>query len=296
MTIYFSILGLAALMNLIGFLWLVVTGFKRSVLWGLLVFLFSPLTAVIFALTNWFDARKPFVVYIVSLLLMVGTGVYMYSEVGTENMQKLSSRLQSGEIRPDEAVRLIEKAILQAGPVDLFREEPETIAPESIDKAADVQTGVLAGATGSITEPAMEAEPAVPADAPSEVPVQAQVDTQQDDTPQETDTTAATAPPPPLPPAYPTPDRIVPDPLAVRKEPRPEDSLQISLDKAGSYVGRYLIVEMKNGSQQRGLLARVDGKRLVLNRKLYGGNMEYPLYTSQIKSIRVLKQGTEPKS
>lgn len=290
MTIYFSILGLAALVNLIGFLWLVVTGFKRSVLWGLLVFLFSPLTAVIFALTNWFDARKPFVVYIVSLLLMVGTGVYMYSEVGTENMQKLSSRLQSGEIRPDEAMRLIEKAILQAGPVDLFKEEPETIAPDSTDKTADVQTGVLAGPTA---EPVMETEPAVPADA--EVPVQAQVDTQ-DDTPQETDTTAATAPPPPPPPAYPTPDRIVPDPLAVRKEPRPEDSLQISLDKAGSYVGRYLIVEMKNGSQQRGLLARVDGKRLVLNRKLYGGNMEYPLYTSQIKSIRVLKQGTEPKS
>ena len=295
MTIYFSILGLAALVNLIGFLWLVVTGFKRSVLWGLLVFLFSPLTAVIFALTNWFDARKPFVVYIVSLLLMVGTGVYMYSEVGTENMQKLSSRLQSGEIRPDEAVRLIEKAISQAGPVDLFREEPETIAPESTDTTADVQTGVLAGATGPTAEPVMETEPAVPADAPSEVPVEAQADTQ-NDLSQETDTSAAAAPSPPPPPAYPTRDRIVPDPLAVRKEPRPEDSLQISLDKAGSYVGRYMIVEMKNGSQQRGLLARVDGKRLVLNRKLYGGNMEYPLYTNQIKSIRVLKQGTEPKS
>lgn len=294
MTIYLSILGLAALVNLIGFLWLVVTGFKRSVLWGLLVFLFSPLTAVIFALTNWFDARKPFVVYIVSLLLMVGTGVYMYSEVGTENMQKLSSRLQSGEIRPDEAVRLIEKAISQAGPVDLFREEPETIAPESTDTTADVQTGVLAGAADPIAE-TVEAQSASPTDATeSEVETQAQADTQEEP-PQENDATAATPTPAP-PPAYPTQDRIVPDPLAVRKQARPEDSLQIAPDKAGAYVGRYLIIDMKNGSQQRGLLSRADEKSLMLNRKLYGGSMEYRVYTSQIKSIRVLKRGTEPKS
>ena len=292
MTIYSSILGIALLLTLIGFLWLVITGFKRSVVWGLLVFLFSPLTAIIFALTNWFDARKPFLIYMLSLLLAIGTGVYMYTEVGSANMQKLSSRLQSGEISFDEAVRLMEKAMLQTGPVDLFKDEMQN---SGVDPAA-AQPAALASAAEPAVQSSAGDEPAREADVPpaEEVPaVEApseQVATQEEAT-QDTQTPA-----PPAAPAYPTPDRIEPDPLAVRKEPRPQDTVQISIDSAGRYIGRYLIIDMKNGSQQRGLLARADEKRLLINRKLYGGSMEYPVYHSQIKTIRVLKAGTEPKT
>jgi len=88
----------------------------------------------------------------------------------------------------------------------------------------------------------------------------------------------------------------VPDPLAVPKPEPEEDSIVISLDKAGGYIGRYLIIDMKNGSQQRGLLTRVDARSLMLNRKLYGGSMEYRVYTSQVKTVHVLKKGAEPKS
>ena len=74
MNIYFTLFTLAWVLSLVGYLWLAIVGFKRSVLWGLLVLLLSPVTAIIFAMTNWFDARKPFLVYGVSMTWLRRSG------------------------------------------------------------------------------------------------------------------------------------------------------------------------------------------------------------------------------
>jgi type IV secretory pathway VirB10-like protein len=132
MNMYITVLTLAWLINLIGFLWLVVVGFKRSVVWGVLVFLFSPISAIVFAVTNWFDARKAFLVYLVSFLLMIGTGVAIFTSIGLQNLQQIAARVDTGELRPDEAMALMRKALEQGGSVDLFAEQ----TPQPADAAA----------------------------------------------------------------------------------------------------------------------------------------------------------------
>jgi len=305
MNIYFSILGLALLLNLIGFFWLVVNGFKRSVVWGLLVFLFSPLSAVIFAATNWFDTRKPFLVYLGSLLLAIGIVVYMYTEVGGANLQKLSARLQTGEISMAEATRLLDKAMQQSGPADLFAEETPSLPADAAAADAEVRTGLHATAAAVTDAAAVQTDAdEAPAATETEVPVATETDAPpaQAAAPEEAAQGAAgeaqteKAAQEPVRPSYPTPGSTVPDPLAVPKPEREENSIAISLHKVGGYIGRYLILDMKNGTQQRGFLTRADAKSLMLNRKLYGGSMEYRVYTSQVKTVHVLKKGTEPNS
>ena len=64
------LLPLISLVCFAAFIWLVVVAFKRSPLWGVLVFLFSPITAIIFAIQNWQESKKPFLVYIGSCAAM----------------------------------------------------------------------------------------------------------------------------------------------------------------------------------------------------------------------------------
>lgn len=63
-----QLLGLLAplllLVSLAGFVWLLVVAFRHSVGWGLLVLFLSPITALIFAVKNWEESRRPFLLYV----------------------------------------------------------------------------------------------------------------------------------------------------------------------------------------------------------------------------------------
>ena len=58
--------------------------------------------------------------------------------------------------------------------------------------------------------------------------------------------------------------------------------------KLPHYIGHYFILELKNGSEQRGLLRKVGTYHLILDRKLYGGNFQYKIRKSQVKTIHML--------
>ena len=96
---YLLILVIALLLNLVGFIWLVVVGFKRSIVWGILIFLFSPITAIAFAITNWFDARNSFLLYIVSTLAIVVSLYLFFFFVSLERIEKISLAIESGQIK-----------------------------------------------------------------------------------------------------------------------------------------------------------------------------------------------------
>ncbi len=51
----------------VGWIWLVVLGFKKTVLWGILNLIFSPVAAIIFAIK--FKAWIPFVIYSCGLIM-----------------------------------------------------------------------------------------------------------------------------------------------------------------------------------------------------------------------------------
>lgn len=61
---------LGSLVCLSGHLWLMIRAFQKSVLWGLLVLLLSPLANILFAIKYWALARKPFLLSVAGVALM----------------------------------------------------------------------------------------------------------------------------------------------------------------------------------------------------------------------------------
>lgn len=62
--------GLGLLLSLVGGLWLVILAFRQSVLWGLAVF-FIPFASLFFIVRYWTEARAPFFVSLVSIVLIL---------------------------------------------------------------------------------------------------------------------------------------------------------------------------------------------------------------------------------
>lgn len=310
MNIYVALLILACVVGLIGYLWMVVAGFKRSVLWGVTVTLFYPLTAFLFAVTNWFDARKPFVVYLVSLVMVVGSIWAIYNEVGTRNAQQIAERLQNGKLELNDAFGLVARALNHVGPVDLFAEELQRADSEQAGlKASD---GQLASTPGAVKAPIELAQ------AEGQTATEEAKSTDADKTAVKTEGSAETKAEPdpaadkaataeaestsdekvtkkPATPTYPTPDLIKPDPLAQKKKKEEPKSVEVSVDRMSKYIGRYFIITLKNGNEQRGLLLKIDDTTLTIHRKLFGGKFEYKINKSKIKSVQMLKDIPEEK-
>jgi hypothetical protein len=62
------ILGIA--IGAVGGIWLLVKAFQAGVLWGL-GSLFVPLVSLIFVITHWQEAKKPFLVNVAGVALMI---------------------------------------------------------------------------------------------------------------------------------------------------------------------------------------------------------------------------------
>jgi len=70
---------LFSLIALIGYIWLVVNAFKKSVLWGFGVLLLSPITATFFGIKYWYESKKPFLVYIVPLVIAIALNLTVFT-------------------------------------------------------------------------------------------------------------------------------------------------------------------------------------------------------------------------
>lgn len=66
------VLGLGAVLGLIGFLWLVVRAFRAHLVWGLVCLAFPP-AAILFAVFHFRRAANPLMLLLVATLLMGGT-------------------------------------------------------------------------------------------------------------------------------------------------------------------------------------------------------------------------------
>ncbi len=264
-------LVIALLLNFAAFIWLVITGFKRSVLWGLLIFFFSPLSAIIFAVTNWFDAKKPFLAYLLTSILVFIPFMNMSSSVDEEFMLRLQEKVESGEIKENEMMEYVmnpEKLdeLEQQGLADdgvVLNEYGEPI-PNTPDAGEDPDNPAAEGKpAGDATE-----EGTAGKDEP-EVIVEEEEEEYYD---------------------YPRRGEVKPDPLVTKKKPAPKDSVKVSVSKIGNYKGRYFIITTKSGSQHRGILIKLTKSRIVLERKIYGGTFTYRILKSKIKRVDMLKK------
>jgi hypothetical protein len=86
------VLGLVAFA---AYVWLLVVAFKESALWGVLVLLLSPITAIVFAIKYWDRAKKPFLVYVGSGAASLAIVFMMFVMVGGQMMQ-MAAEVQEG--------------------------------------------------------------------------------------------------------------------------------------------------------------------------------------------------------
>jgi hypothetical protein len=312
MSMYITLFMLAWVLSLVGYLWLAIVAFKRSIPWGLLVLLFSPISAIVFSLTNWFDARKAFLVYIIAFVLFFGSAVMIYGEVGMGNMQEIATRMQTGKLAPNQAYALIKKALTHTGASDLFADETSVASmdagmpkqnpeqgissptPTNPDAAQvkgqkentaskPVATAPAADKPATTTTPARtKSEPAEKTDKSETqtTPAKTSKDTAESagtDTKAEKDTAR-----------IPVPEQALPDPLAQKPiKPKP-NTIRMAMDKLPHYIGHYFIITLKTGTEQRGLLRKVESHQLILDRKLYGGNFRFKVSKREIKTIHML--------
>lgn len=98
-----TLASLVGIILLISYIWLAVVAFQRRVLWGVLVLLFSPITAIIFAFKYWLEAKKPFLVYIVCFTLFFAYAGYMFVRMGGPEMLDMADRIKHGEFTEEDA-------------------------------------------------------------------------------------------------------------------------------------------------------------------------------------------------
>jgi hypothetical protein len=282
---YLLIFGIAALMNFAAFIWLVITGFKRSVLWGLLVFLFSPLAAIIFAITNWFDAKKPFLAYILTTILMFVPVFMMISSIDFQNAQRVMELAKTGEIRENEILDYILHP-------EKFEEFEKARSGEASDNKQDMMTSsgtATDGTTGQETEP-MGQKDMAETEAKATTTEGVIKDTEKKEVQEvkkesEQEVIVEEEPSP-----YPKTGQVKPDPLQIKKKEPPKDSVKVSVNNIDKFKGRYFIVATKSGTQHRGILIKTTKSRIVLERKIYGGTFTYRILKSRIKRIDMLKK------
>jgi len=312
MNMYISVFLLAGVISLIGYLWLVFVGFKRNVAWGLLVLLLSPITAIVFSLMHWYEAHKAFLVYIISFVLCAASAVFITGDVGVGNMQQIATKLHNGQLPPAKAYQLIVKALGHPGSTDLFatatttvpadanpvQVEPELAKPLPTKVAMVKEQAQLkddakkapVGESKTVTAPSVAAadqvktKPAAAATTQETKTTATQV--AKDPAPKATVDTKKPQAKPPTP--MPSINTVPTDPLAQKpKKPEP-NTVRVRMDKMSHYVGHYFILTLKNGTEQRGLLRQVRNSDLILDRKLYGGNIQYKVSKSQVKTIHML--------
>ncbi len=100
--------SLVGIVLLVSYVWLAVVAFQRRVLWGVLVLLLSPITAIIFAFKYWVEAKKPFLVYIVCFTLYFAYSGYMFVHMGGPEMLDMADRIEHGELTEEDALNFIE--------------------------------------------------------------------------------------------------------------------------------------------------------------------------------------------
>jgi hypothetical protein len=99
-----ALLIILSIISLITWIWLLVVAFKEHVLWGLGVFFLSPIVAIVFAIMHWQEAKKPFLIYIITTVLATGIWFNLFFDAFTQSME-IAQQQESGQITEEEAQR-----------------------------------------------------------------------------------------------------------------------------------------------------------------------------------------------
>jgi hypothetical protein len=248
-------------------LWLIVAAFTRSVMWGVLVLLFSPITAIAFGFAYFREVKLPFLLYLTTAVLAIITFVML----DQKEMEYLGR--QTGLISPAQ----------MSAPATGANTSTNSSTPNAQGTPTAEAPGKDTNTLPTSTTPTLVTSPT------QTVPPGATTGTGQEQVPFEELLNPTVQRPLPAKHA----DAPV-DPLQIKKTVQPPATTRIKHGQAKNYIGRYFIVVMNNKVERCGILKRVDANNIYVQRKWNNDSIEYTIRRDRIKAIDVLKQGQTP--
>jgi hypothetical protein len=128
-----TLFGIASLLST---LWLVFIAFKRGFWWGVGVFFLSPLSAIIFAIKYWKEAKSPFLTYIFTSTVFTALLIYMFVSMGAfELMRKAQQQIQVDESSNKEITQIIDSLVKHTESSEMVKEQENREMQEILDLA-----------------------------------------------------------------------------------------------------------------------------------------------------------------
>lgn len=255
------LLPITSLVCLVGFIWLVRNAFRTSIGWGLAVLFLSPFSALFYAIKNWQDARKPFLVY--SGSIAAGTAalvlVLVLGTMGGFEAASMANDMRNGELTDEGAAELMN------------------------GRGNRLQTSGMFDAQGM-------ADPEQARGMLDQIGAEAEEDGEPEGGGDATD--AGTRGPRISEPSPEPSDQIVAELVRLQAQElareRPAPVGRIGVNEADRYVGSKVTAVGTDGIEHTGKLQSADGNVLWLETYFSGGTFAVELKKSQIRSLEIL--------
>ena len=268
--------------------------------WPLAVGFLAPISASVYALNNWVEVKRPFLVYITFFVLSAGTGFYVFSASGGWGMMAASQDVARGIAQGN----LTEKDALNFMNSNLDMIESSGLSPEQ-QKKMDFMREFMKKAEGGFSE---EEQSEVqnkfkdmknPADTSQTSPKETKTLPAKNGLPASREASLKRTP------------VVQSDPIPKPEQdhsPQEEDSLpQVTMIRfpiSGSggesvasdalaetrkWLGRSVVVRPRRGVQQRGVLIEVSSVGLRLEKEMTSGSISLPFKSEEIDTIQRLR-------
>ena len=275
------------LVSLIGYVWLVILAFKRSVGWGFGVLLLSPISAAIFGLKYWYIAKKPFLVYMGSFVAAVGLSFSVFASWGGMEMmgaaKQIAMGISKGELSKEDAMKFMNSGL------DVM--ENASSDPKEKKKAVLMRRIMMAMQSKGAEEDRIKLDIAFQDLLADEtLTVKERRELYQLREKMNLGPLKSKAPAPMKPRRDMKQNRVAtraPDressPVEITR-PKPN---QVPLTEAKQHIGRYVILTDNRGVEHEGRLTHVSGDTHWIEKRTYGGSLKLSLQADQIRTLQV---------
>ncbi len=264
-----------AIASLIAFGFLLISSFKRSVLWGLAVLL-VPFAALAYGIKYWHEVKKPFLVYTGTSAISLGMAAMIFMQMGGMQAIDMAQKIQDGTLSEQDAAQFMMTSMEgmqslgidgQTEILDQMRADPNltTVQLQQAEKLFEQIEDVASGEQPSFSESADD--------------MLARLRLNAEQTLQALPTVEPASSPLPILEYVESPIKA-PAPHAIVKTLGP-----IMAAEAGDYLGKMMMVTANNGVPRKALLIDVKGGILEFQRNAFGGSLSFKLRPEEIQSL-----------
>lgn len=290
----YIVMTVIGIVSLIAFGFILVSGFKRSVLWGLAVLL-VPFAVLVYAYKYWAEVKKPFLVYAACSVLSIGLVFMMFTEMGGMRAIEMAQKIEDGTLTEQEAAQFMvsnmemmqEMGVDSQAEIMVQMQADPNVSDEDMKQMGalfqqieDVASGKKASITDRFGESVDEAESSAD-DMLEQLRRQAEQNLQAEQ--------AVAAEPEPVKPLVPMPT-YVESPIKAPVE-QAKVALRttgtVAVSEARDYLGKMMMVTTESGTERRATLLNVERNKLEFQRRAYGGSLTFKLRPDEIKSMEL---------